>query len=292
MWDDRRYFLAVARTSSIRKAAQSLGVSRSTVLRRVTALEAALGIRLFERLPNGYFTTAAGEELQASAERMETEAIETDRRLAGRDNRPAGSLRVSLPAVFLAAPLINVFAAFDRSQPDIRLELLTSYGMADLKRREADVALRISNDPDENLIGRRIARVARSCYVDEATAEKARTEATPEGLQWIGWSNSSESAQWYRESAFANVPAGPIIDDPNATLEAVRAGMGMAILPCFMGDPAAGVSRMPPGDLLLEQDLWILTHRDLRHTARVAVFTQFMADAFTEFRPLFEGKSV
>jgi len=110
-------------------------------------------------------------------------------------------------------------------------------------------------------------------------------------LCWIGWSLDPSSLQWVKDSDHADLPVGLIVSDPYATIEAVRAGMGISILPCFMGDAESDLRRMPPGKLQRETDLWILTHEDLRNTARIQVFTGFMADALLRHRDLLEGRS-
>jgi len=288
-WDDRRFFLAVAQQSSIRKAADALGVSRSTVLRRVTNFEESLGVRLFERLPNGYFTTPAGDEMLRSALRIEEEANTVDRRLAGHDDRLSGKIRVTLPGVLSSQLLMPDLAAFSKIHPNIKLEIISTYSIYDLAKREADVAIRMSNDPPADLVGRRILTVAKAGYVCENYLPSAGRKLIPPKLSWIAWTDAPSSLQWVKESDFPDIPIGAIIDDPGATLEAVRAGVGMAILPCFMADTELGLYRMPPGTLQQQTDLWILTHEDLRKTARIRKFTSFMADAILRQRDLIEG---
>jgi len=248
-WDDRRFLLAVAREASVRKAADKLGTSRSTVLRRITALEGELGVRLFERMPNGYFTTPAGEEMLRAAERMEAEANAADRRLAGRDAELSGTIRVSLSGALATYVLMPDFAAFGQAHPEIRLEILSTYDMPDLARREADVAIRISNDPPEDLVGRRILKIARAAYVCARHLPDSDNPSALHQLSWIGWSLDPSSRQWVTDSGYPNLPVSTIITDPYATVQAVRAGMGMSILPCFMGDVEPDLHRMPPGNL-------------------------------------------
>ncbi len=246
-----------------------------------------MGVRLFDRNPTGYLLTQAGEDLLRAATDMETLMLDASRRLAGQDDKVSGIIRVALSAPLVAGPLADDLTLFTQRHPDIRLELLTSYGMANLFRREADVAVRISNDPPDDLVGRRILTVARSCYAASRCIHEGRLEASQ---KWIGWSTGSDAAHWYDETDYPNMEMGAIIDDPFATLEAVRAGMGAAILPCFMGDAAPGVSRIPPGKLLLKQDMWVLTHKDLRKTARVRIFTDFISKALLQRKDLYEGK--
>jgi DNA-binding transcriptional LysR family regulator len=288
-WDDYRFFLAVARETSVRKAASALGVSHSTVLRRITAFEEMLGVRLFERLPTGYFTTDAGDELRRSALRIEEEASAANRRIAGRDTRLNGTLTVTMPNVFATHLLMPDMAIFRQTYPGIELEIIPTYSLADLARREADVAIRVSNDPPEDLFGRRILQIAKAAYVCEDYLPDPGRGIESQSLHWIGGMGAPLSLQWMQGSNFPNIPTGPTINDPYATLEAVKAGMGMAMLPCFMADADSQLYRMPPGTLV-RMDLWVLTHEDMRNTARIRKFISFMADAILKYRNLLEGK--
>lgn len=294
-WDDHRIFLAVARETSIKKAADTLVVNRSTVLRRITAFETRLGVRLFERLPDGYFTTPAGEEMMQSTIKMEAAADEASRRVAGRDNRLSGTITVSLSVALAAYVLMPDLAAFSQAHPGIRLEILSTYDMPDLARREADVAIRISNDPPEDLVGRRVVKVARAAYIGaahigEARGRHARPNDPDASLSLIGWSTDPSSLQWAEDSHIPRLPVGTIITDPFATVKALEAGMGISILPCYMGDSEPGLCRIPAGNLQRLTDLWILTHRDLRHTARIRQFTSYIAGSVLQHRDLLEGR--
>ncbi|MEN8196747.1 MAG: LysR family transcriptional regulator, partial [Pseudomonadota bacterium] len=163
-WDDLRFFLAVAHKGSIRAAAAALGVNHSTVSRRIDGFERKLGVRLFERLPTGYLVTPAGEDMMQSARRMEEEAAAIDRRVAGRDHRLSGPLRVTMPDSLAQKLLMPDIVAFSDRHPEIELELVISYVFADLNKREADVAIRMANDPPGHLVGRRVVRQAKAVY--------------------------------------------------------------------------------------------------------------------------------
>ncbi len=288
-WDDHRFFLAVARKASVKKAAELLEVNRSTILRRITAFEEKLGVRLFERLPNGYFTTAAGDEMMATAQKMEAVANEVDRRIAGRDTRLSGTIRISLAGALGSYVLMPDLAAFSHAHPDIKLEIVSKYDMPDLARREADVAVHISNDPPDDLIGRRIVKVARAAYIGSKYLHRISTKDPAAALNWIGWSLDPSSPQWVEDSDFPDIPVGTIITDPYATIQALEAGLGMSILPCYLGDSEPGICRAPAGNLQWQTDLWVLTHKDLRNTARIRKFTSFISDAIIRHRNLLEG---
>jgi len=288
-WDDYRFFLAIARSASIRKAARILGVSHSTVLRRISAFEESLEVRLFERTPTGYFTTEAGDEMLQFAQHIEEETTNASRFIAGRDKLLNGKVHVSMPGI-LATLLMPDLEAFRRTHPGIELQISLGYSITSLAKREADVAIRISNDPPENLFGRRVLKVFRAAYVckDYLPGVQPTNDLTP--LSWIGLTDAQPSFQWMEESDFPDIPIGAVINDPQATLEAVKAGMGMAMLPCYIADTTPDIYRMPPATLLPHRDLWILTHADMRKTARIRKFISFMAEAILLHRDLLEGK--
>ncbi len=250
-----------------------------------------MGVRLFERLPTGYCMTAAGEEMLRSAERMEREANDVDRRLQGSDARLTGEIRITMPAAFATHLLMPEIAAFRRAYTDIRLDILTANAMADLAQREADVAIRMSNNPPDDLVGRRVLKMAAAGYVSADHLPGADSKVVLSDLNWLAWSDDPRTRQWIRDSDYPDVPVGAVINDPLVALEAARAGLGMAMLPCFLGDPTPDLHRMPPGNLKLRTDLWVLTHADLSKTARIRRFTTFITEAILRHRNRLEGKT-
>ncbi|MGV6848401.1 MAG: LysR family transcriptional regulator [Marinibacterium sp.] len=278
-WDDQRYALAIARAGSVTGAARDLGVNRSTVLRRLDAFEAALGVRLFDRRPQGYFATPAGESLVAIAARMEDLTHEIDRRIAGQDTGLRGPIRVAMTPALATYVLMPDLARFARDNPDIRLDLLTSYVLSDLDRREADVALRIANDPPEDLVGRRVARVAHAVYAGREHCGDGPPRA------WVTW-----SPHWQPPADRAGLPVRAVVTDPAVTVRALQEGMGMSVLPCFIGDAEPGLARVEGITAGRSADLWILTHRDLRGSARIRIFMDYIADCLVRARPTLEAK--
>lgn len=164
-WNDLRLVLAVQRAGALTGAAVALGVDHSTAFRRLKALEGRAGVRLFERLPGGFYEpTEAGARMAAAAERMEDEALALDRAIAGVDTRPAGRLRVTCSETLAHARLTGHLAAFRRSYPGIVVELVIENRVLSLGRREADVALRPIRPREGDLWGRKLAGVAWAVY--------------------------------------------------------------------------------------------------------------------------------
>ena len=288
-WDDLRLVLAVAEQGSLAAAARVLGVNHTTVLRRVNAVEAAQGVRLFERLPGGVALTAAGEEVRDAARAMAEAAAAIERRLAGRDLRLAGSLRVTTTDTLMAAVLPGILADFRAAHPDVTVEVSTAHAVANLTRRDADVAIRPSRDPPEILVGRRVAGIAFARYARAADAPGWRGAAADP--PWLGLDDSLAATalgRWLRGMPGARVVLRA--DSLLALAQAAAAGLGVAPLPCYLGDATPGLARLDPAPLAeVESALWVLTHPDLRRTARVRAFTDFAARALAQRRALFEG---
>lgn len=163
VWDDLRFVLALSRHGTATGAGRALDVNATTVARRVQALETRLGARLFDRLASGAVPTEAGARVVETAERIEESLLGLDAQVRGLDAELSGHLRVaSLEVLF--DQWRDDLAAFRTNYPRVSLSLLSSTLPADLSRREADVAVRISADPPEELVGRRLSEVFYGIY--------------------------------------------------------------------------------------------------------------------------------
>jgi DNA-binding transcriptional LysR family regulator len=289
-WDDLRYVLAVASQGSLAGAARSLGVNHTTVLRRVGVFEKRLGLRLFERLPTGYVLTAGGEELVAAARNVDETVTALERKLAGQDLRLTGTVRVTTTDTLMGSILPEILAEFHESHPGIQVEIAVSNLMLNLTKRDADVAIRPVKNPPQTLVGRRVARIAFAIYGSPGYLEKRKTRALEKHL-WLGPDDSltgTSTAHWMR----TKLPDAEIVlraDSLLALRQAAQAGLGLAALPCYLGDTASGLKCVHRPIPEMETALWVLTHEDLRHAARIRAFTEFAAKAFHRRRPLLEG---
>ena len=171
-WDEFRLVKSIAEARSLVGAAELLGLNHSTVFRRLAAVEAAVGARLFERSRAGYKPTVAGEEMIALATAMAESVVEFERRVAGRDVKPTGELIVTVPGAVGLHFMPAIVAQFQAQHPGVVVELILSNHTLDLSRRDADIAIRLTNDPPETLVGRRICtgRWAVYCRRDVAAA--------------------------------------------------------------------------------------------------------------------------
>jgi DNA-binding transcriptional LysR family regulator len=288
-WDDLRIALFLARSRSVRSAARALDVSHSTVLRRVGALESAMGVRLFDRSADGYELTPAGQDVFDTARELEDVVGALERRVEGRDARLAGRVRITLPDPLLA-PLLPVFAEVGREFPDIEMTLASGTGYLDLAHREADLALRIADNPPPELVGRRLVDVATGVYGSKKYLRGRRAKEL-ESLDWISTDTDPPMAfaRWIAERVpSARVPLR--VTDAWALRDVVNAGLGVTILPCVTGDSERTWQRvcLVPE---IRTPLWLLTHRDLRTTARVRVLRDAFANAIVRRRALFEGRT-
>ena len=287
-WDDIRYFLAVARKGSIRGGSALLNVNHSTVSRRINAFEHKLDVRLFDRLPSGYALTIAGDEMLDSAKRIEEEVNALDRKVIGRDAELNGPIRVTLPA-----PMMNIvtpdIVAFTKLYPGIEIEFLISYDELNLSKREADVAIRITNDPPENLVGRKVLKITKADYGSKAYLKDYNNSGNTDSLCWIGWDKATDD-KWIKESNFPHIPAQHQFSDPMSQLAAVKAGLGITTLPCSMCDVESDLQRVTPGKPIPAWDIWLLRHKDLRDTTRIKIFMDYMTDAIRQYDDLLTGK--
>jgi DNA-binding transcriptional LysR family regulator len=289
-WDDLRYVLAVASAGSLAGAARSLGVNHTTVLRRVGAFEQRLGLRLFERLPTGYVLTAGGEELIAAARHIDETVTTLQRKLAGKDLRLSGTIRMTTTDTLMGSVLPEILAEFRDSHPGIQVEIAISNLIFNLTKRDADVAIRPADHPPETLIGRRIAKIAFAIYGSPQYLSKHRAKDLA-AHRWVAPDDSlaaTSVAQWMR-ATLRDSEITLRADSLLALRQATQAGLGLAALPCYLGDTTPDLVRVHRPIAEMETGLWILTHEDLRHTARIRAFSDFVAHAFTRRRPLFEG---
>jgi DNA-binding transcriptional LysR family regulator len=289
-WDELRLVLAIGRSGTLSGGARELAIDHSTAFRRLGALEARIGVRLFDRARDGYVATPAGEALIAAAARFDDTVGELERRLAGEDLRPSGTVRVTTTDTLLGllAPLL---AAFRAAHPDILLEVVAANEFFTLTRRDADVAIRPAAQAPDALVGRRVAEIASALYAAPSYLAGRPDGSDLDAHDWIAPDETLGhlgSAQWLR----AKVPQGRVVCRSNSLLAlaaAARAGLGVTPLPCFLADPDSGLERVRPPLPEMASALWLLTHPDLRRVARIRAFLDFMALRLAHQRPLLEG---
>ncbi|MFC3285931.1 LysR family transcriptional regulator [Litchfieldella rifensis] len=285
-WDDLRIFLAVAREGSISGGANRLKVQHSTVSRRVKSLQAQLGTTLFERKKSGFELTQAGEELRDSAQRIEREVIGLEGALSNQDNFAGGELTVTAINNMASTILLPVFARFSMEQPETRLHIHVSNKYVSLAERQADVAIRLTNTPPETLVGTRLTTVTSAVY---GSCNYLRSLAKGSKPRWLGIECCEYHRSWTSE-ACPDHDHNFYIDDTLLTLAALKQDLGLAYLPCFMGDGEESLQRYRPPDAAHDLGLWLLYHADLKQNKRVQLFRAHMIREIGNLRALFEGE--
>ncbi len=292
-WNDLRYVKAIADKGNVTDAASYLNVHQSTVFRRLNSLEKSLGVRLFERLPNGYVMTIAGEDFCKAAERIEADLVALNRRISGQDLRPSGTVRVTMADALLTKLLAPCLTKFRSQYPEIELEIIVSKDELNLTKREADIAIRATKKPMETLVGRKVAKINFAVY---GAKEYLRTHPNLSNLNrhdWVSFDDSaidSATANWLKQNVL-NAKFPYRFNTCLGILAAVKENAGLALLSCYIGDSESDLTRVCLPIPELTKDLWILTHEDLRYVTRIRTFIDFVARYLTEKTELLEGIS-
>lgn len=286
--EDLRLLAALAETGSLAAAARHVRVNHASAWRRLGALEGRLGVRLFDRHRAGYAATPAGEEAIAVARRMLAELAVLERRLAGQDIRPSGVVRLTTTDTLLAL-VLPVVAGLRATHPGLVVELVTDNGFFTLTRRDADIALRPAGAAPDGLVARRLGTVATAVYAAARHPETLGRD--PLTLDWLAPDDSLShlgSARWIAD----RVAPERIVHRANslpALAAAARAGIGLAPLPCVIADPDPDLVRVMSPLPEMETSLWLLTHPDLRRTARVRAVLDALAEHLKTRRALLAG---
>jgi DNA-binding transcriptional LysR family regulator len=277
-WNDLRYVLALARGRSLASAARLLHVDPSSVHRRLVALERQLSVRLFERKRDGYRPTRQGEALAEAASRMEAEVLAAERKLLGSELRLSGLIRVStseLLGLHLLPPLLREFAS---RFPEVVIAVSLENRLVDLARRDADVVIRGTDKPPQHLVGRRVAKIASCAYGQRAYLDRVGRDRPLEDYEWLGFDETIAQvpqARWLR-ARLPDASCRFVFNSIEAMRRAAQTGAGVAVLPAFVGDLQPDLERITEPELSGEFGVHVLTHPDLRRSARVGVFMREM----------------
>ena len=269
-WDDYRIFLTVARTPSIRAAADELQVSHSTVLRRVDRLEDKLGARLFERRTVGFRLTPAGEDVLQGVHDIEESVQSIDRSVTGRDSALEGVVKVSMPDVFAHPALFPDLKKFGDQFPNIQLDIDLSYTFADLSKREADIALRVTDNPPHDLVGRKLAPASLAAYARKDYVERYQPHKPDSKAQRIAYGTPDSFECLY---GFEHLNVVGYFDNMLLQITLALQGIGVASLPIIIGDAEPSLVRL--SEPIHRADVWLLYHMDLRYTSRVRAVRDF-----------------
>jgi DNA-binding transcriptional LysR family regulator len=284
-WDLLRYFVALHRAGSMTAAARALGVDQTTVGRRIAALEERVGAQLFRRTLSGHVPTAAADEILETALRAEAAIEDVERRLAGHDTRLEGVVRVTITDTMTTVVLQSI-AGFRASHPRVQIDLLVTNQRMDLSRGEADLAIRMARPREPRVVARRAGELAVALYAS-ATYLKRRRVVRPgqlEGHDLLSWASSIPIARdpWVAETT-AGATVAMRANSALALTQAAVADLGIAVLPCLIGDAEPRLIRI--GAPHPSSDIWLAMHHDLRDNARVRAVFDYLATALTNLSP-------
>ncbi|MDK8465226.1 LysR family transcriptional regulator [Marinobacter sp. SS13-12] len=281
-WSDFETVLAIATAGSLSGASRALGVSHATVFRRLGDIEQRLGVILFERSRTGYRPTLAGEELADTGKIMDEAALAAERKVAGRDLQPSGEIWTTTTDSLLMGLLAPLFTQFRDKYPGIVLDVAVSNQLFNLTRREADVAIRPSNRPPENLIGRPLTNIGQAVYAHRSLGLTPGSPIETFASQpWIGAGprlQDSAVDQWMSSNALKEACVYRV-DTLVSILSAVRSGMGLAVMPCYLADEDPDIVQLTDPIPELQYGLWFLMHPDLRGVVRIHALMDFLTEA-------------
>lgn len=283
-WTDFHTVLAVARHGSVAKACAALGMTHSTLLRKLDVIESRLKTRLFDRRRGRYSLTQAGHEIEQAASAFEPLATAAETRVRGQDLRPRGDVRVAVASIIVEHLLPGVLAQFASAFPDVTIELVASREHANLTRREADVAIRVADQVPDWLVGRKLADLQFKIYglrQGRSGTRLADVEQLAARKAWIGFERDARELKFDRWLA-AKVPEASVVlrvDNFSIALQMVRAGLGIALLPAFVEEQFPGLLPLtaPIGEL--QTPLWLITHPELKNTMRIKVLMRAFGPA-------------
>ncbi|KPA20041.1 HTH-type transcriptional regulator DmlR [Shimia sp. SK013] len=277
-WDDLRTVLHVVRGGSLAAAGAILGVNYTTVARRVARAEAALDLILFERLADGYRPTEAGLRVAEHASGMEERELDMMRQLQGRDQRLSGRLVLTAPQLMIGPFIAPVIERFVAAHPMVDVILKANNELADLTRREADLAVRISSSPGDTLMGLRMAAQETASFAAPIWAERMATGPEAQ-VDWIIYEQYAQVAK-EAQARFPNSRVVLTCNDMAAMIGAAVAGLGVVRMPMFLGRHTPGLVQVPALEPQSYMDIWLVGHPDVWPSAKVKTFRDMLVPEF------------
>ena len=296
-WDDLKYFLALTRSQTLSEAADKLSVNQTTVSRRLKKFQRDVGLRLLRHNNNGIDTTRAGAEVSDAAKQIESIISALERKLSGLDQHITGVLRISADE-YMATFENQLFKSFMQRHPKLALEINNRQNDEKLLQGNVDIALCWTNQPAENLVGRKLCRAEFALYRAHQSERAAENFATPSGLQkplsqqsWLVWDqscNAKLTEDWIHQQ-LPNTAINCRINSAAAMYHAVKSGLGIAFLPCAYADPDPQLQRLRNVEKDFGMDIWALTHPDLRGAGKISAFIQHAERYFAEHQHRYAG---
>ncbi len=285
-WSDFQLVLVVAQAGQLSMAAKLLALSHVTLLRKLSSVETRLKVRLFDRTRGHYTPTVAGEQLVQAALAMAPLAQQAEMRVLGQDLRPSGHVRITAAAIIVSHLMPPVLHQFAAAFPEVTLEFIATRDHLSLSRREADVALRVSDKVPEWLVGRQLARLDFRVFGLRQPGLRQPIRPLQEVLaerRWIAFDRDARDLKFDRWID-DHVPGSSVVlrvDAFDHALAMVRAGLGIALLPDFVRHACPDLQPVSENIAELRTPLWLITHKELRDTMRIKVVMQAIGPAIT-----------
>lgn len=296
-WDDLQAFLAVARAGRLTEAARAMGVEHTTLSRRITRLETALGAKLFDRRPTGYGLSAEGERLLPRAEEIERAALSIWLDRVDPAVGLTGSVRIGAPEAFGTFCLAERIGDLSALHPGLSIELVATPRAFSLSKREADLAIGLTRPATGRLRARKLGDYELGLYGAPAYIER---HGRPEGQadlqrhRFIGYIDELVFSPEldYFTAALPGLQPTIRISNVITQMTATRSGAGLCILPCFMADKHSDLVRLLPESVRITRTYWLLTHADMADLKRITTASDFIATVVRAARSAFLPSSV
>lgn len=285
-WNDLKIILALNRTKSKSEAAISLGVSQPTISRRISEIEKRYRVNLFKRTKTGYRLSATGQEIHELSKKMEKSANSIERMLDRHDNNTAGTVALTTTPAMAAFYLSKHMKSFSEMHPNISVNLKTSHDSLSVSMGEADIALRVTDAPEEALIGRPLVQMAVAAYAACGVVNDVRKKKASE-LSWIGWNDSKLHNRYHDQDLIIHHK----VNDMPTMKAMVGAGLGLGLLPCYYADLDPKIERVwPDMEPIKRSKVWMLRHRDTKNVRKYREVSAFFSRAIKKEKDLFEGR--
>lgn len=277
-WTNLSYFLALARGGSLSAASKLLGTDHSTVARRIQALEKELGLQLVDRRIRAYSLTPAGQSVVDLGARVETAIGDVERFAQSATRTPQGLVRVSGPPALITHFIAPRLAKLQTRFPDLRIDLIGEARAASLSRREADIALRMFRPREDALVARKLAVISYGLY----GSKEYLSGRPPENWDFLGHDESQDhlpQQKWLRTIA-GNRELAIRANDLMALLGAVRAGLGLAVLPRSIAAADKTLRQVVTSAPAPSRDLWLVFHRDVARVPAIRAVIDYLVTIF------------
>lgn len=278
-WENLHYFSVFAEEKSLSAAARKLGVDHATVARRIGLLEVSLNLKLVDRRPRTYILTEDGKRIAQVAARMMEETFSIERLVRAGQQDISGEISLSLPPSTAAHLIMPRLGELRTQYPKLRLKVWGETRFASLQHSEADIVVRLERPDEENLVARKVGVMPFGIYAAPDYLANTKPEDYAVIVLDVGRDAQATNQRWLGELLGAR-EAALVTNTPDLQWGAVCAGIGVAVLPDFMGQKG-GLVRLPVDQLKMEREIWLITHEDLRHSPAVRVVMDFLIDCFS-----------